>query len=256
MIQKAYAFTNENVSSYERIFDFKEKDVLSVTGSGDQYFTAILNDVASIELYDINPSTWLITILKFYGFLILSYEEFQELFIISRGTNMKLLVKVLPYMPRKEANEIVKYIKQKGNLSSMLLYSPLSDFKVNYQTGRIISYFDPEKYYELQNKLRNQPLPKIHFKSLLDMPQEVGKKNYDLILTSNIYQWLKLSPIEYKVFLNQFNAKEIQAHYAWNPSAPNRQEFESLDFEIIPVESVSPIKENRVDEVYVLRRTK
>lgn len=256
MSQKAYAFTNENVASYEKIFDLKGKDILSVTGSGDQYFTAILNAVASIELYDINPSTWLITVLKFYGFLILSYEEFQELFITSRGRNTKILTKILPYMPRKEASEVVKLIKQKGNLSSLILYSPLSDFKENYQTGRIIPFLEPERYYELQSKLRNQSLPKVHFKSLLDMPEEVGKKKYDLILTSNIYQWLGISPEEYKIFLNQFNAKDIQAHYSWNPDAPNRQEFARLGFEIIPVESASPIKESRIDEVYVLRRTK
>ncbi|MDE6284403.1 MAG: hypothetical protein K2M17_01500 [Bacilli bacterium] len=261
LAEKVYAFTNENVASYEKIFDFKGKDILSVIGSGDQYFAGILYEARSIELYDINPSAWIITLLKYYGFLILSYEEFIELFIVSRGTNERILAKILPYMPAKEANIITKlFMKKNGGLSSLIVYSPFSDFKENYQSGCIIPYLTPEKYYELQNKLRIQQLPKVYFKSLLDMPQVIGKKHYDIILTSNIYQWLEISPgispKEYKEFLNQFNAEEIQAHYSWNPKAHNRQEFVNLDFDIVPVESVSPIKEEPIDEVYILRRTK
>ena len=41
-MNKLYRFSNENLTSYQDLYDFKNKKVLSVIGSGDQYFSSIL----------------------------------------------------------------------------------------------------------------------------------------------------------------------------------------------------------------------
>ena len=42
-MQKIYDFTNENVGAFKSLFDFSNAHVLTVLGSGDQYFTSLLN---------------------------------------------------------------------------------------------------------------------------------------------------------------------------------------------------------------------
>ncbi|MEG0960743.1 MAG: hypothetical protein RSE60_06630, partial [Erysipelotrichaceae bacterium] len=55
---KVYGFTNENVSSFKDLYDFDNADVLTVLGSGDQYFTSILNGAKNVDVYDINRCAW------------------------------------------------------------------------------------------------------------------------------------------------------------------------------------------------------
>ena len=61
-MEKVYSFTNENVSSYSDIYNMNGANMLTILGSGDQYFTAILNGAKNVELIDINV---IIEFLKF-----------------------------------------------------------------------------------------------------------------------------------------------------------------------------------------------
>ena len=40
-MEKVYSFTNENVSSYSDIYNMNGANMLTILGSGDQYFTAL-----------------------------------------------------------------------------------------------------------------------------------------------------------------------------------------------------------------------
>ena len=51
-MQSVYSFTNENVNSYGNLYNFDNARVLSVLGSGDQYFTSLLYGAKSIDLFD------------------------------------------------------------------------------------------------------------------------------------------------------------------------------------------------------------
>ena len=51
---KIYNFSNENLISYESLYNFNSAKVLSVIGSGDQYFSSLLYGAKEIDLYDIN----------------------------------------------------------------------------------------------------------------------------------------------------------------------------------------------------------
>ena len=89
-MQKIYDFTTENVSAYKDIFDFSNARVLTVLGSGDQYFTSLLNGAKSIEVFDYNIVTWYYFLLKFTAIKYLSYEDFYQMFITDNLNNLKI----------------------------------------------------------------------------------------------------------------------------------------------------------------------
>ena len=56
---KVYDFTNENVNCLNFLYNFDKSKVLSVIGSGEQYFTSILNGAKEVDVYDVNPTSYL-----------------------------------------------------------------------------------------------------------------------------------------------------------------------------------------------------
>lgn len=249
-----YPFTNENLSSYKYLYHFDNAKVLSVLGSGDQYFTSLLYGVKEIELYDCNFIAWDFFVLKYYGILILNYEEFYDFFVTKRLDDLKYLSRLLPYLPIDVAKRLKKTQKQ-YRLLSRLLYLDIIDDK--YHNGRVIPYFEEEKYYRLQSILINKKLPTFYLSHLQYLPSIVENQSYDIILTSNIFDWLytdieEESVREYKELLNRFNYGEIQALYRWNLSESLRQELERNDFEIVIVPGTKSLSLSK-DSVISLR---
>lgn len=236
---KVYGFTNENLTSYESIYDFEGANVVSVLGSGDQYFSSILFGAKDVLLFDCNPSTWSYFILKFYAIQILSYEEFKDLFVTSKLSNEILLKKIEQYLP----NDVFLYFKRLAclnkKLSEMIIYSVLSFKEENFNSGRIIPYFDENNYYKLQELLNNRKLPTFYVKSLENLDSILDKR-YDILLASNIYNWLPLEPYDYKILLKQLPVDIIQALYIWRENHHLRTVFEDLGFftDIIPSVSI------------------
>ena len=85
-MNKLYRFSNENLTSYQDLYDFKNKKVLSVIGSGDQYFSSILYGAEEVTCFDMFAPSKYYLIFKYIAIKVLSYEEFVEFFIKS---NMK-----------------------------------------------------------------------------------------------------------------------------------------------------------------------
>ena len=52
--KRVYAMTNENVASFKQLYDFDMAKVFTVLGSGDQYFTSLLNGASEISVFDVN----------------------------------------------------------------------------------------------------------------------------------------------------------------------------------------------------------
>ena len=80
-MEKVYSFTNENVSSYSDIYNMNGANMLTILGSGDQYFTAILNGAKNVELIDLIVISWYYFVLMFSSIMFLSYEVFIIFFI-------------------------------------------------------------------------------------------------------------------------------------------------------------------------------
>jgi len=249
-----YPFTNENLSSYKELYNFDNAKVLSILGSGDQYFSALLYGAKEIELYDCNFLAWDFFILKYYGILILNYEEFYDFFVVNRLDDLKYLNRLLKYIPNDIANRISKLQKQYRFLSRLLNPDIIKD---KYNNGSIIPYFDKKTYYKLQSLLINQKLPNFYLAYLQYLPLIVENQSYDIILTSNIFDWLYKdieveSVKEYKELLMRFNYREIQALYCWELSESLKQELEKNNFEIEYVSSTKTLSLSN-DSVISLR---
>ena len=82
---------------------------------------------------------------------------------------------------------------------------------------RYIPYLEKENYYKLQELLNNRELPTFYLKSFVDLE----KSSYDVMLLSNIYHWIDITPEEFKKLICGFDANEVQALYTWKISQEN-----------------------------------
>ena len=152
---KVYDFTNENVACLDYLYDFKNAKVLSIVGSGYQYFASILNGAKQVDLFDINPTSYLYFLLKFYSIRELEYEEFYNFFVDKNFLNKDVFEKLAIVLPKKVL-EYYKYIVKHKNESKELFKSDginllsKKNQKYYFKTDNpVIPYFNISVYYKL-----------------------------------------------------------------------------------------------------------
>lgn len=253
-MDKVYNFTNEFVAVYPRLYKMDNANILSILGSGDQYFTAILNGAKNVDVIDINKISWYYFVLKFMAIKYLSYQDFIDFFIVSKIDNLK----IYKYLRESLPNDVKLYFDKLSFLrikfSSIIINSQLSAlFKLDAYK-RYIPYMNEEDYYKLQGKLRNISLPNFYQQSFEDFLKS-NNGNYDLMLLSNIFHWLSFEPKEFKCLLKKANAEVIQALYTWNYTH-EVAEFVDLGFEISSVPPVKRSEFTKENFVLTYKRTK
>ena len=223
---KVYDFTNENVNCLNKLYNFKNSKVLTVIGSGDQYFSSILNGAKEVDVFDINSTAYLYLILKFYAIRELSYEEFYDFFINKNFDNIFIYNKLESLLPL----EVLKYYKYLMENSKKiikrkkynecfrddgihLLLKQTQKYYFN-EDKQIIPFLIKENYYILQEKLKNTNLPKFLNRNLIDLKFDI-KSKYDILLTSNIFEYLNLEVSKYTKYLKSLDIPEIQGCYDW-----------------------------------------
>lgn len=233
-----YGFTNENVSSFSSLYNFSNAKVLSVLGSGDQYFASLLHGAREVDLYDVNEMTWDFFILKYYGIMILGYDQFYDYFVLEKLNNEKYFEYLLSYLPRNVGSRLSDLYERYNGLSSYLTPDIAS---ISYDDGHVIPYFDKKEYYRLQEILESKDLPKFYLEDFVNLPDKLPKSRYDIVLASNIFYWLYLDEeeekvAEYKGLLEKFDCPEIQALYSWTlpPELERRFLENGFDVEQVP----------------------
>jgi len=257
---RVYPFTNENLMEYSRIYDFKDKDVLSVVGSGDQYFSSLLFGAKSIQLFDINSTVNYLFALKFFSIRSLSYEEFKRFFVESKLDDIRLYNKIKKELPIN-VRKFFDYILLNGRKLSSLIFSvSLNSSIINYSSNRVVPYFEREIYYILQEILRKIPFPKIHNLSLKDLCF-VLNESFDIMLFSNIFLYLNMDVKSYKHFLKNYLkflklSGVIQANYVWTKNEELFSEFISNGFVCDEISSIriTPEKTDFKDYVFSLKK--
>ncbi len=216
---RVYNFTNENVTCLKELYNFENSKVLSVVGSGDQYFSSMLNGAKQVDLFDINPTACLYFILKFYSIRELTFEEFYELLVLRNFNNMKIYNKLEKVLPSK----VLKYYKFLINSSASDKTLMFRKDGINLLTKKnqkyyfknsdtVIPYFQKDEYYKLQQILKNISLPNFYQMGITNLKPNI---NYDVLLTSNIYYHCSFDIFKYVKLLKKFDIPEVQAGYDW-----------------------------------------
>ena len=238
IFEKVYGFSNENLKSYEQLLNFTNAKVLSVIGSGDQYFSAILYGASKVTLFDINNCAYYYFILKFYAIKILSYEEFVKLFLKTNLDDNKLYMKVYPYLPVNTRAFFDAYLKHGNKLSNLRLRQDFQYGKDVFATSKIssqIPYLNRTDYYRLQQILKAEKLPEVILSDLLNLKKMLSER-YDILLLSNIYLYLDCNVLEFSKLLASFNSGVVQAHYIWGDLPNQVKEFKKEGYSAYEVE--------------------
>ena len=211
-----YLITNENLSTYNDIYNFAGKDVLTVIGSGDQYFTCKLFGANRVDVFDYNKEAWYLFALKFMALRNLSYEDFYCFIMSEKMKDIETYKRLKQFLPDDAQDYFDSFYDY--------FFPCVERYKgPKYGDGSIIPYFDVDNYYKLQDILSKEELPTYYWKNIMVLPY-VLKGPYDIMLASNIYGWLHdafviktpaENPTEYKNLLDKFPIDVIQANYWW-----------------------------------------
>lgn len=247
---KVYDFTNENVECLKDLYHFENSRVITVLGSGDQYFASKLHGAKEVDVFDINETSYLYFILKFYAIRELTYEEFYDFLIKKNIKNIHVYKKLEPVLP-KEALQYYKYLLKtwKTKLSQKKCFKRdgitllTKENKIYYFDSEqpIIPFLIKDEYYRLQEILKKSDLPKFYHSNFVRLKKELNN-NYDIMLLSNIYNSLRIYIETFTKMLEEYDIPEIQACYDWN--GWYLKHFENNNYTIHKVAPSSPLEYN------------
>ena len=184
----AFLQTNEPLEQYYPYFALEGKSVLSVTGSGDQVLEAIKEGTTEVFAFDQNHFASHIANLKVASVKALPWWDFVPFF---RTFDTSYYHRVRPFL-----NEIESYFwdfvieETTPSQREKLFRDPF----MMYPSGTYPQkdkYFYPEQYKTLQERISFGSYHLLTC-SLHQLPKQTALKNktFDVILLSNIYDWL------------------------------------------------------------------
>lgn len=114
--RRVYTMSNENIGSYKELYDFDGARLLTVLGSGDQYFNSLLYGVSDATIFDINYTAWLYFRIKYKAIKILSYEEFIKVFVLRDMYDIEVYNKIVQVLDYEEINYYVYLVNSFDNM--------------------------------------------------------------------------------------------------------------------------------------------
>lgn len=194
-----YPFTTENLTGTFNNFDFKDKRVLTVCGSGDHILNAILFGAKSVDSFDISIYPYMYFNLKKAAIKALSYEEFIEYFYLRNGfseekdkfpnaMNIKYYWKISQYLdPHTKFFWDSLYLEFDGfEIRTSELFS--DDIGLEKEVILSNPYLDKENYYKLRNMI-DKCLVRFINTDVKELKNKT-KKSYDFIHLSNIASYI------------------------------------------------------------------
>lgn len=201
-------FTTENIDSYFRELDINGKNVLTVTASGDQLINLAMYGARRVDCFDSNVNSFYFTKLKLAALQVLSYQEFLDFFSKSETTYEN----GEDIFPLNENDlyfdyELYKKIRPSLDKFTLLFFDTLYE-KYNHNSEKVrrckMFYHSSKDYAKFCNTyLQNEEAYLFARKSVVNLLKrgvnfyeldvfdltKIDKK-YDLILLSNIFQYL------------------------------------------------------------------
>lgn len=209
-----------------------------------------------IEVFDINEFAWYHFVLKFMIMRNLTYDDFYSFLVSHDLDDNKIWLKLKDYLPSGVYTRFNYYFNSGVNLNGLKVKSKIFNPPLKGE-GSIIPYFSKENYYKLQEILKHQKLPNFICANILEMPKQT-KKAYDLMLCSNVYDYIVSNPTSYHHLLDRFNCPEIEALYSWGMAEETRDSFlaEGFDLDYIPTSTTKYCEYEPFDKdlVFTLRK--
>ena len=191
--QSIYMFTTENINGVINSLEVKDKNILTVSASGDHIFNMLLNGAKSIEAYDINYFAKYYFYLKEAAIRTLTYKEFINFFFSKTYSfnkhifEDKLFFKVVDNIKDKEA-KIFWDILISG-VGGKKLYNSNLFFKNYYPKNTYIEcndYLKNEENYKVLQQLLNDYTYTFYLVNIFNNLSNIPTKKYDIIYLSNI----------------------------------------------------------------------
>ena len=213
---KAYMTTNENLNSYYDLMDFKDKSILSVIGSGDHIFNAVLNGAKNVDGFDISIYAIMYYYLKEASIKVLDFKTYMTFLFNEKNQNYfsnDIYKKIIPYL-NKVALPFWNLVMNSKNKNSFIRntskISSLVDDNFDY-LSRISKIYTEENYNLLREKLKE-----VNIRIFLNDFKFLNlRRTYDYIILSNILNYFENE--EYRKILRKYQKKlslngEIKAY--------------------------------------------
>lgn len=183
--------SNENHEEIAKILEYKNKSLLTVAGSGEQYLSAKYSGAKNVTLYDINNLSKLYVYLKIGAIKKLNYDDFINFLVPmdnQKYMSLNTLLKISDYLPEYVSEYWYNVLKQYGyhSLEKLILY-PTDYNKDDYFT-RGAPYYKKENYSELKQLIQNESYPEFIPTSIYNITTQIPSKKFDVIDTSNIIE--------------------------------------------------------------------
>lgn len=191
--QSIYMFATENSNGVINTLDVKDKDILTVSGSGDQIFNMLLRGAKNVETYDINLFSKYYFYFKESAIRTLTRDEFI-LFFFGKNYSFRDC--------RFNEDTFFKIIKNIKDSDSKFFFDVLGrsvGSKRLFKSELFFNnYYSKNTYIECNDYLRNdtsykklqQILDNYNYKfyrlNIFDDISELNDKKYDIIYLSNI----------------------------------------------------------------------
>lgn len=230
-VSKIYSFTTENISGYFNCLDFKDKNILTVSASGDHIINAFYKGAGKVTGFDINYLALTFTELKLIALQEFDYKEFLEFFLINEIDDINKNLNTLNYKQyiklRKSLTENSRKIfddlyVEFDNNGYDLRNSYVFNNKYDNNSLKIESnlYLKNElEYNKAKEKIKDKEIILVNSSySDINLNKLPNTESYDIILMSNISDYIKDI---YKVntgYLEKY-IKEI----IYNFKSPNNQ---------------------------------
>lgn len=204
-LSQIYSFTTENIAGYFPYLNLKNKDILTVSASGDHIINAFYKGAKSVIGFDINYLALIFTELKLVALQNLKYEEFLQFFMINEENNINKNRKALDYLVYKDKLRI--YLTDNAIQYWDMMYKNFNNNGYELRNSHIFNNKYDNNHVKLNSNLYlkseadyNLAKEKIKQKEIILISsnyKDINKLglsniiNCDIVLMSNISDYIK-----------------------------------------------------------------
>lgn len=204
-LSQIYSFTTENIAGYFEYLDFTDKNILTVSASGDHIINSFYKGAKTVIGFDINYLALIYTELKLVALQNLEYKEFLQFFMINEENDIDRNKKALDYIIYQR--KLRKYLTRKCAECLDIMYKNFENngyelrnsyiFNIKYDKNKVKLnsnlYLKSELDYKIaKEKIREKEITLINSNyrdiQLLGLQKLL---NCDITIMSNISDYIK-----------------------------------------------------------------